>query len=153
MTKQEHIWKPNVTVAAVVEHNGTFLLVEEETAHGIRYNQPAGHLEPGESLLAAVTRETLEETAWQFKPTALLGIYQYRHDADAVTYLRFAFTGELAAHEPERALDAGILRALWMPVADIRANRTQHRSPLLLECVTDYLSGHRYPLALIHHHA
>lgn len=153
MTEQEPVWKPNVTVAAVVERNGEFLLVEEQTAHGIRYNQPAGHLEPGESLLAAVARETLEETAWQFRPTALLGIYQYRHDADAVTYLRFAFTGELAAHEPGRALDAGILRALWMPLADIRANRTQHRSPLLLECIDDYLAGRRHPLDLLHHHA
>ncbi len=152
MTNDDRTWKPNVTVAAVIERNGEFLLVEEQTAQGIRYNQPAGHLEPGESLLAAVTRETLEETAWQFKPTALLGIYQYRSDADAVTYLRFAFTGELTAHEPDRALDTGILRALWLSPTAIRARRAQHRSPLLLECVTDYLDGCRYPLTLLHHH-
>ena len=146
------VWKPNVTVAAVVERNGAFLLVEEETAHGIRYNQPAGHLEAGESLLDAVIRETLEETAWHFTPTALLGIYQYRHVGDGVTYLRFAFTGELTAHQPGRALDAGILRALWLPPDAIRASRAQHRSPLVLQCMDDYLSGRRHPLHLLHHH-
>lgn len=152
MSDPNQIWKPNVTVAAVVERDGDFLLVEEETAQGIRYNQPAGHLEPGESLLAAVVRETLEETAWDFRPTALIGVYQYRHESDGVTYLRFAFAGNLSDHHPERTLDAGILRALWLPVAEIRANRTQHRSPLLLECIEDYLAGRRYPLNLLHHH-
>ncbi len=152
MSGQDRPWKPNVTVAAVVERDGAFLLVEEQTAHGIRYNQPAGHLEPGESLLAAVIRETLEETAWCFTPTALLGVYQYPHPGDGVTYLRFAFTGDLTAHQPERGLDAGILRALWLSPDAIRANRAQHRSPLVLQCIDDYLSGRRHPLHLLHHH-
>lgn len=153
MGSNDRIWKPNVTVAAVVEREGQFLLVEEETAAGVRYNQPAGHLEPEESLLAAVVRETLEETAWGFTPTALIGVYQYRHPGDDVTYLRFAFTGTLADHQPQRPLDDGILRALWMPVAEVRACKKLHRSPLLMQCVDDHLAGRRYPLDLIRHHA
>ena len=145
-------WKPNVTVAAVVERNGTFLLVEEQTESGLRYNQPAGHLETGESLLDAVVRETLEESAWHFTPTALIGIYQYHQTQSDITYLRFAFTGNLSDHQPDRPLDSGILRALWMPTAEIRANRKLHRSPLLLQCIDDYLDGKRHPLQLLHHH-
>lgn len=139
-----------MTVAAVVEHDGSFLLVEEQTAEGIRYNQPAGHLEDGESLIEAVIRETLEESARHFTPTALVGIYQYRKPGSPISYLRFAFTGDIS--EPEdRALDPGILRALWMPAGEIRACRGQHRSPLLLQCVEDHLAGRRYPLQLLHH--
>jgi len=145
-------WKPNVTVAAVVEHDGAFLLVEEQTADGVRYNQPAGHLEAGESLVDAVIRETLEESAWRFTPAALVGIYQYHQANSGITYLRFAFTGELADHDASRKLDTGILRTLWMPAAEIRANRANHRSPLLMQCVDDYLAGRRYPLDLLHHH-
>lgn len=145
-------WKPNVTVAAVVERGGGFLLVEEQTSEGIRYNQPAGHLEAGESLLDAVIRETLEESAWRFTPTALVGIYQYHQAQSGITYLRFAFTGELADHDAGRKLDTGIVRALWMPVAEIRDSRAKHRSPLLMQCVDDYLAGRRYPLELLHTH-
>ena len=150
---KDQIWKPNVTVAAVVERNGEFLLVEEQTSAGMRYNQPAGHLEPGESLIEAVIRETLEETAWVFTPTALVGVYQYRHSAEDVTYLRFAFTGNLSDHQPQRPLDDGILRALWMPVAGIRACTELHRSPLLGQCMDDHLAGRRYPLNLIRHYS
>ncbi len=146
-------WKPNVTVAAVVERDGAFLLVEEQTAEGIRYNQPAGHLEAGESLIDAIVRETLEESAWRFTPTALVGVYQYQQAGSGITYLRFAFTGELSGHEAGRKLDTGIVRALWMPVADIRASRAMHRSPLLMQCVGDYLTGRRYPLDLLHHYS
>lgn len=152
MDPQEQQWKPNVTVAAVVERNGSFLLVEEQTASGIRYNQPAGHLEAGESLLDAVVRETLEESAWRFVPTALVGIYQYRQQDSGITYLRFAFAGELSGHDAGRTLDTGILRALWMPPAEIRACSDRHRSPLLMQCVDDYLAGRRHPLHLLHHH-
>ncbi|MDP1537115.1 MAG: NUDIX hydrolase [Burkholderiales bacterium] len=149
MKDETRQWRPNVTVAAVVERKGTFLLVEEQTAEGIRYNQPAGHLEAGESLLDAVIRETLEESARRFTPTALIGIYQYQQPVSGIIYLRFAFTGEIS--EPEdRALDAGILRALWLPVAEIRASRARHRSPLLLQCIEDFLAGRRYPLDLLH---
>jgi 8-oxo-dGTP pyrophosphatase MutT (NUDIX family) len=152
MNYRTNQWKANVTVAAVVERDGAFLLVEEQTDDGIRYNQPAGHLEAGESLIDAVIRETLEESACDFTPQALLGIYQYAHPRDGVTYLRFAFTGTLSAPRPGRALDDGILRALWMPVDEIRACRERHRSPLLLQCVDDYLGGQRHPLQLLHHH-
>ena len=145
-------WKPNVTVAAVVERDGAFLLVEEQTSTGIRYNQPAGHLEAGESLLDAVIRETLEESARDFRPTELLGIYQYRQAESGVSYLRFAITGTLSEPHPDRKLDAGILRALWMPLDEIRACRDRHRSPLLMQCIDDYIDGQRYPLALLHHH-
>ncbi len=152
MLNQEHQWKPNVTVAAVVERDGAFLLVEEQTSEGIRYNQPAGHLEAGESLIDAVIRETLEESARDFKPEALLGIYQYRQAGSGVTYLRFAFTGTLSEPHPGRPLDTGILRALWMPVAEIRACSERHRSPLLMQCIDDYLGGQRHPLQLLHHY-
>jgi 8-oxo-dGTP pyrophosphatase MutT (NUDIX family) len=147
------IWKPNVTVAAVVERDGRFLLVEEHTSHGRLFNQPAGHLDPGESLIEAVERETLEETAYLFKPTALLGVYQYHHPGDQVTYLRFAFTGEIAGHESGRTLDQGIIHAVWLAPDDIRRDAARHRSPLVMRCIDDYLAGQRYPLAVLHHQA
>lgn len=146
------IWKPNVTVASVIERDGRFLLVEEETDDGIRFNQPAGHLDEGESLLAAAARETLEETAHVFVPRYLVGIYQWRRPARDVTYLRFAFCGELTGLEAGRPLDAGILRAVWMTPAEIEASRERHRSPLVLQCVADYLAGRRYGLELITHY-
>ena len=144
------IWKPSVTVAAVVERDGRFLLVEEETSHGRLYNQPAGHLDPGESLTEAVVRETMEETAHAFKPTALLGVYQYHHPGDDVTYIRFAFIGEIIAHEADRALDHGIIRAVWFTPGEVRREAPRHRSPLVLRCMDDYLAGRRYPLAVLH---
>src|SRR3954463_13139650 len=116
------VWKPHVTVAAVAERDGRFLLIEEETKLGAFYNQPAGHLEQGETLLAAVIRETLEESAHHFTPRALLGVYHYHSRSNDTTYMRFAFTGDITGHEPGRALDAGIIRALWMSPAEIRAH-------------------------------
>jgi 8-oxo-dGTP pyrophosphatase MutT (NUDIX family) len=144
------IWKSSVTVAAVVESGGRFLLVEEDTDRGRLYNQPAGHLDPGESLTEAAVRETMEETAHAFKPTALLGVYQYHHPGDDVTYIRFAFTGEITAHEAGRALDHGIVRAVWLTPDEIRREALRHRSPLVLRCMEDYLAGRRYPLAVLH---
>src|SRR5262245_59421484 len=114
------IWKPNVTVAAVAERDGRFLLIEEDTGRGRLFNQPAGHLEAGESLIEAVAREALEESAYTFAPTALVGVYQHRSSADAVTYLRFAFAGEITAHDPGRALDTGIVRAVWLAPEEVR---------------------------------
>jgi len=146
------IWKPNVTVAAVIERDGKFLLVEEETSHGLRYNQPAGHLEADESLLAAVKRETLEESAYHFMPQYLLGIYRWHSSESGVTYLRFAFTGELTGHDSDRPLDTGILQAVWLTPDEIRATQARHRSPLILRCVEDHLSGKRYPLELLTHY-
>lgn len=151
MADRENQWKPNVTVAAIVERDGRFLLVEEMTSDGIRYNQPAGHLEAGESLIEGVMREALEESACDFTPEALLGIYQFAHPRDGVTYLRFAFTGQLSEPVPGRRLDDGILRTLWMTAEEIRACRDRHRSPQLMRCVEDYLAGQRFPLDLIRH--
>ena len=146
------IWKPNVTVAAVVCRDGRYLLVEEETDEGVRFNQPAGHLECGENLLDAVVRETLEETAYHFRPTALLGIYNWRHPDKDVTYLRFAFTGELRGWEAERALDAGIIAARWMTVQEVRDCAEFHRSPLILRCIDDHAAGKHFPLDLLAHY-
>jgi ADP-ribose pyrophosphatase YjhB (NUDIX family) len=148
----DRIWKPNVTVAALVERDGRVLLVEEETDDGIRFNQPAGHLDQGESLVDACAREALEETAWHFRPTALVGVYQWPRPQGDITYLRFAFAGELGEHEAGRQLDAGILRAVWMTPAEIEATRDRHRSPLILQCVQDWLAGRRFPLDLIRHY-
>jgi ADP-ribose pyrophosphatase YjhB (NUDIX family) len=144
------IWKPNVTVAAVVERDGRFLLVEEEAEGRLVLNQPAGHLDAGESLLEACVRETLEETAWHFAPEYLVGVYRWPHPARApLTYLRFAFAGRLLRHEPERALDHGIARVLWLTRDELAREAHRHRSPQVLRCVDDYLAGERYPLALL----
>lgn len=147
------VWKPNVTVAAVVQRDGRFLLVEEEVDGGLCFNQPAGHLERGESLVDAVVREALEETAYDFRPTHLVGIYNWRHPEKDVTYLRFAFGGELRGYHPERRLDDGIVAARWLTLDEARACSGRHRSPLILRCIEDCLAGKRYPLELITHYA
>ncbi len=149
------VWKPSVTVAAIIERDGRFLLVEEETSDGIRFNQPAGHLDPNESLIDAVARETLEEAAHDFTPTALIGMYMSRYvssrTGQEVTYLRFAFAGELGrAHD--QPLDHGILRTVWMTREEMLACQEKHRSPLVLRCVDDYLAGQRTPLSVIYTH-
>lgn len=148
--------RPRVTVAAVIERSGQFLLVEEEDEGRIVFNQPAGHLELNESPVEGCTREVLEESAWHFLPRELVGIYRWSKPASAsvagVTYLRFAFCGELGAHEAGRQLDAGIVRAVWLSPEEIRASRERHRSPLVLRCVDDYLAGRRYPLAILNEH-
>ena len=143
-------FRPAVTVAAVVERDGRYLLVEEQTSEGLRLNNPAGHLEPGESLLQGVRRETLEETARRFEPAALVGVYLARPDPAGPTYLRFAFCGSVGEPDPGRALDEGIERTLWLTPAQIEASRGRHRSPLLWQCVADHLAGRRYPLQLLH---
>ncbi len=147
-------WKPSVTVAAIIESAGHFLLVEEETPEGLMLNQPAGHLDEGESPIAAVARETLEETARPFAPEALVGIYMARfqrpsRDED-VTYLRLAFCGRAGEAIAGQALDKGIVRTLWMSLDELRASSARHRSPLLLQCVEDYVAGRRLPLDAIH---
>ncbi len=147
-------WKPNVTVAALIERDGHFLLVEEDTADGLRLNNPAGHLDPGESPIQACIREVLEETAHDFTPTAAVGVYLNRfrrtRTGDDITYLRFAFAGQLGTHHGWRALDEGIVRTVWMTPEEIRATRDRHRSPLLLRCLDDYLAGQRFSLNLVH---
>jgi 8-oxo-dGTP pyrophosphatase MutT (NUDIX family) len=147
-------FKPSVTVAAVIERDGFFLMVEERTDDGVRLNQPAGHLEAGETLPAACAREVLEETAHRFSPQALLGAYLARFVSPAsgeeITYLRFAFTGALGAQQVGRALDDGILRTLWLTADEVRAQSARHRSPLVQRCIDDYLAGRRWPLQLLH---
>jgi ADP-ribose pyrophosphatase YjhB (NUDIX family) len=142
-------WRPNVTVAAVVERGGRYLLVEETSSLGPVLNNPAGHLEAGETLTQAVVREALEETACDFVPTHLVGVYLATSADRATTYLRFAFAGSLGPPQPGRALDAGILRTLWMTPRQIEVNRARHRSPLLWQCIVDHRAGRRYPLELL----
>ncbi|KQU76794.1 MULTISPECIES: NUDIX hydrolase [unclassified Rhizobacter] len=146
-------WKPSVTVAAIVEHLGRFLLVEEHTSDGLCLNNPAGHLDPGESPLQGVVREALEETARAFVPTGIVGIYLSRTQRAGTgrdtTYLRIAFRGTVGEPDASRALDTGIVRALWMTPDEIRASAHRHRSPLLLRCVEDHLAGVNFPLSLI----
>jgi len=150
-------WRPAVTVAAVIERDGRYLLVEEHTAEGLRLNNPAGHLEPGESPLQGVVREALEETGCRFEPQALVGVYLARLPRPAtgadVTYLRFAFCGSVGEPEAGRALDAGIVRTLWLTPQQVEASRDRHRSPLVWQCVSDHLAGRRHPLQLISTHA
>ena len=142
-------WSPRVTVAAVVEQAGRFLLVEESVDDRQLINQPAGHLEAGETLLAAVRRETLEETAWYFEPTDLIGVYRWTHPTHGTTFLRFAFTGELTGHDPNRGLDRDISRVLWLTAAEVRTAEDRLRSPQVCACIDDYLAGCRYPLQLL----
>ncbi|MEQ1879834.1 MAG: NUDIX hydrolase [Burkholderiales bacterium] len=142
------LWKPNVTVAAIIEREGKFLLVEEHTHEGLRLNQPAGHLDEGESLVAACIRETMEESAWEFIPQHLIGIYRRRPPGSAITYLRFAFSGKLGAHT-NRKLDDEIVRTVWMSAEEIRSCPERHRSTLVLSCIEDFLRGASYPLDLL----
>jgi 8-oxo-dGTP pyrophosphatase MutT (NUDIX family) len=146
-------FRPSVTVAAVIECDGRYLLVEEHTPEGLRLNNPAGHLEPGESPLQGVVREALEETARAFSPDALVGVYLSRFQRPAtgedVTYLRFAFCGRVGEALPGRALDSGIVRTLWLTPDELRASSVRHRSPLVLRCIEDHLAGRRYPLDLL----
>ena len=143
-------WKPSVTVAAIIEDGGRFLLVEEHTAEGLRLNNPAGHLDCGESPLEGVVRETLEETARDFVPQALLGIYLSRFQRPAagedVTYLRIAYSGSVGEELTGRTYDEPIVRTLWLTADEIRASGARLRSPLVLRCIEDHLAGRRYPL-------
>lgn len=152
----EHRWKPSVTVAAIIERDGRYLLVEEHTADGLRLNNPAGHLDLGESLVDAAAREALEETAHPFVPQALVGIYLSRfvrpQRGEDVTYLRFAFTGSVGEPIPGRALDEPIVRTLWMTLDEVRASVARHRSPLVLQCIEEHHAGRRLPLDVLSTH-
>jgi len=151
-------WKPSVTVAAVIERQGRYLLIEEHTPEGLRLNNPAGHLDPGESLVHACEREALEETTHTFRAEALVGIYLSRFQrpargeqaAEDITYLRFAFCGTLGEAIVGRHLDTGIVRTLWMSPDEVQASAAQHRSPLVLRCVLDHQAGVRLPLTGLH---
>ncbi|MEO8537144.1 MAG: NUDIX hydrolase [Betaproteobacteria bacterium] len=146
---QKPVKRPAVTVATIVERDGRFLLVEEETRRGLRLNQPAGHVETGESIARAAARETLEEAAWRVEPTALIGIYQWRSPDSGTAFIRFTFAATPHLHEPHRRLDTGIVRALWLSYEDIAARRELLRSPLVLQSLDDYRAGTRWPLGVI----
>ena len=147
-----------MTVAAIIERNGRYLLIEEHTPEGLRLNNPAGHLDPGESPEAGCAREAFEETAHRFKPTALVGIYLSRFErpasstraAEDITYLRFAYCGDVGEAVAGAQLDKGIVRTLWMTPEEVRASAPLHRSPLVLQCIEDHLRGQRFPMALVY---
>lgn len=150
------LWKPSVTVAAVVEREGRYLMVEEHTRDGLRLNQPAGHLDPGESLAQAVAREAFEETAHRVRPRACVGVYlaRYRHPGDGtdVTYLRFAFDCEVLDVVAGQVLDEGIVRALWLTADEIRVRAAEHRSPLVMQSIDDHAAGRRFDLDFLRTH-
>lgn len=142
-------WNPHVTVAAVIEREGAFLLVEERIDGQLVLNQPAGHVEDGESLLAAVMRETLEETGWEFQPESVVGLYRWRHPRNGETYFRVCFSGIALRHHPERPLDEGITGTVWLSAEELVRQSHRHRSPLVQRCVLDYRHGRRFPLQLL----
>ncbi|MCG8379921.1 MAG: NUDIX hydrolase [Proteobacteria bacterium] len=146
-------WKPNTTVAAIVEKDDRFLLVEEKINGKIVFNQPAGHLEQGETLIDAVKREVLEETAWEFDPESLVGVYLYPnpHQQD-ITYLRFCFYGYCTKEHKGQTLDEGILQAAWLSLEDIEKEKKRMRSPMVTRCINDHLNGNQYPLDLLNHY-
>ena len=149
--KIDTIWKPHVTVAAVIERDGKFLMVEEvaDTVHGRAFNQPAGHLEPDEDLVSAMVRETLEETAWEVEPVSLIGVYRWPNLATDTTYLRFAFSARAIRHHDDRPLDTGIIAAHWLTIDDITRNRPLHRGPQVMQCISDYRSNEALPLSIL----
>ena len=148
--REGRFWQPDVTVATVVVRDGRLLCVEERTNGHVVINQPAGHLEPDESLLEAALRETLEETAWDVRLTGFIGAYQWKAPETSRHYLRFAFAAEPVREHPGRSLDTGILRALWMTPEELAAARERHRSPLVWQVVEDFLGGRRQPLSMLH---
>ena len=145
----ETLLRPAVTVASIVERDGRFLVVEEETRSGRRLNQPAGHLESGETLAEAAARETLEEAGWRVTPTHLVGIYTWSAPGNGATFLRFAYAARADAHDAARPLDHGIVQALWLSYDELVERRALHRSPLVLRCVEDFRAGRRLPADLI----
>lgn len=142
-------WSPRVTVAAVVQRQGRFLMVEEISSGRLVINQPAGHLEDNESLTEAMVRETLEETAWHVEAVGVIGVYLWRHPVKKVTVLRIAFEARALTHDPDRILDTGIERALWLSKQEIFMEHTRLRSPLVMRTLDDYLKGQRHPISLL----
>lgn len=142
-------WRPDLTVAAIVQRDDRFLIVEERIRNRLVLNQPAGHVEDGESILAAVVRETLEETAWHFEPRHLLGLYQWRSAESGRSFLRVAFSGDAIRHEPQRALDQPVMAAHWLTREQLLAQPSRLRSPMVLTCIDDHLAGRRHELSAL----
>lgn len=149
--REGRFWQPDVTVATVVIADGRLLCVEERVSGRLVINQPAGHLEPDESLLEAALRETREETGWDVRLTAFLGAYQWKAPETGRHYLRFAFSAEPERHDPSRTLDEGIVQTLWLTPEELLAARDRHRSPLVWQAVSDHLAGHRSALSVLQH--
>ena len=143
------VWRPSVTVAAILERDGRFLFVEEMQEGRRVLNQPAGHLDPGETLLAACAREVMEETAHRFEPTALVGIYRWYYKPADVTFLRFCFSGSLFEFDTTRTLDKEIVALHWLTPAELKQRSAMHRSPLVQQCLDDHLAGKRFPLDVL----
>ena len=141
----------HVTVATVVERDGKFLFVEETIDGRTVLNQPAGHWDPGETLPQGAIRETLEETGWDVELTALLGVYEYEPGDLDYGFLRFAYAGRALRHHPERKLDDGIVRAVWLTPAELERERARHRSPMVMRCVEDFMRGQRNPVEFVAH--
>ena len=142
-------WQPHVVVAAIVERDGRYLMVEEFINGELRLNQPAGHWEAGETLLEAVTRETLEEAAWDIEPRAFLGAYIWQPNSLPYPFVRFAFVADAVRHHPDRQLDEGIVRALWLTREELLSRAVEWRSPSVIQCIDDYEAGRRFPLDMI----
>jgi ADP-ribose pyrophosphatase YjhB (NUDIX family) len=140
-----------VTVAAIVEQDGRFLMVEEHDGQRLVFNQPAGHVETGEPFIQAVIRETLEESAYAFEPEAVVGIYRWQHPDKGTDYLRVTFCGQVRGHDPDRCLDDGIVRAVWLTRSQLEAQVARMRSPLVLRSIDDYVAGLRFPLHCLSH--
>jgi 8-oxo-dGTP pyrophosphatase MutT (NUDIX family) len=149
--REGRFWQPDVTVATIVVSDGRLLMVEEHAGGRLVLNHPAGQLEPDESLVEAALRETLEETGWDVRLTAFVGAYQWKAPETGRHYLRFAFAAEPVTHHPDRALDEGITRALWLTPGELQAEAARHRSPLVWRSASDFLAGRRQPLELLQH--
>jgi 8-oxo-dGTP pyrophosphatase MutT (NUDIX family) len=141
------VWKPSVTVAAVIERDGRFLFVQERSEGRLVLNQPAGHLDPGESLVEACRREVLEETAHRFEPSGLVGVYRWHYPPKEVTFLRFCFRGTVRQKE-DSPLDKEIVALHWLTVDELKRRKAEHRSPLVQKCVEDFLAGNDFPLGV-----
>jgi len=144
-------WRPDLTVASIVQRDDRFLIVEERISERLVFNQPAGHVEDGESIIAATIRETLEETAWHFVPRHLLGVYLWRNPNTGRSFLRVALSGDVDGHDPQRRLDRGIVAAHWMTREQLLAQSARLRSPLVLRCIDDHLAGHQHDLDALTH--
>ena len=142
-------WAPHVTVATIIERDNRFLMVYEESDGKLVYNQPAGHLDPDETLFEAAIRETLEETGWTIKLTGVVGVNLYTAPSNGITYFRTTFIGEAISHDANRTLDTGIIEAVWLTYEELTERKDQLRSPMTLQIIDDYLEGRRFPLGVV----